>query len=192
MSPAELARKTGINRKSMYKYLEGKVANPRGTVLLRIAGALDMEEEALRFGARARRGLKPRRIPVMPLSVFGTLRKGRDPLDVWNGIDTEAVGDDCKDGDFIVTLEDDSNAPLFNEGERVICNKEAPIVPGCYVVVTLEKLKASVFRRYRPMGLGDKAPFKLVANNPDYPEIEVGPDNPGFVVARAIKHIRDI
>lgn len=45
---------------------------------------------------------------------------------------------------------------------------------------------------FRPSSQFDHDKFTLVAPNPDYPQITVDAGNPGHVIARATKHIRDI
>lgn len=48
--PAELAQKAGLTRANVQKYWEGKVAQPRGDALRRLARAIGRTEEWLRTG----------------------------------------------------------------------------------------------------------------------------------------------
>ena len=90
-------------------------------------------------------------------------------------------------------LTDESGEPLFREGEVVICNPGADVVPGRYVVAVLTDEERAVFAKYRPAAHRQPRHFYLKPPNPDYPEIEVnGKTHKGFILARAIKHIRDI
>jgi transcriptional regulator with XRE-family HTH domain len=61
----QVAREAGIPRKTLYTYLEGRVANPRGDVLQILAHALGTTEAELRFG-------KQSGAPAKPLPVLGT------------------------------------------------------------------------------------------------------------------------
>ena len=47
---AELSRRAEIEIKTVYKYLDGKVENPRGNTFKRIAEALGCSEQWLRYG----------------------------------------------------------------------------------------------------------------------------------------------
>ena len=53
-SKTELARRSGVNYDSLNKYLDGKVAQPRGDVMHRLARALDVDTTWLRDGTGGR------------------------------------------------------------------------------------------------------------------------------------------
>ncbi len=53
-SKTELARRSGVNYDSLNKYLTGRVAQPRGDILHRLARALGVNAAWLRDGAGAR------------------------------------------------------------------------------------------------------------------------------------------
>ena len=57
-SKTELARRSGVNYDSLNKYLAGKVAQPRGDIVHRLAGALGVSAAWLRDGAGAKERAK--------------------------------------------------------------------------------------------------------------------------------------
>ena len=88
---------------------------------------------------------------------------------------------------------DESNEPEFTKGSMIICDPKAPIIPGKYVVILVPDDQEALFGKFRPMGYKDMKRFKVLRTNPDYPqEIEFGGKVKGLIIARAIKHVRDI
>lgn len=192
MRPADLARATGINPKLIYKYLDGKVNNPRGDVLRRIAAALGTTEQELLFGVAVGSGLvELKRIPLVTLEQLGTLRRGRDPRSVWDGVSVVAVTKDVTSKAIGVQLDDESNEPEFKAGEVIVVDPTKPPTPGRFVVAVREDLKRAVFGRYQPLNAAGSS-FRVVPTHEFFPPVEVDKNHPGFVVARAVKHIRDI
>lgn len=190
MTPADLARVAGIEPKLMYKYLEGKVLNPRGDNLKRIADALDSSEQFLRYGVAV---VELKRIPLLALKDIARLRKSQRPSDVWDGVSYVAAPKDVSDQAFGVAIGgDESNTPEIGPDDIVICEPEAVKLPGKYVVVVLEKPRRALIGRYQPSRLNQTDKFKIAHDNPHYPTEEIDKKNPGFVVARATKHIRDL
>ena len=127
------------------------------------------------------------------MSKLGALKTATDPLAVWDGVSQVSVQTDIPDGSYGVRLTDESGEPVFRAGEIVICNPAAEIVPGRYVVAVLTDEDRAVFARYRPAAHRQPRHFFLKPPNDAFPEIEVnGKTHKGFILARAIKHIRDI
>ena len=58
-SKAELARRSGVGYDSLNKYLSGKVSQPRGDSLPRLAETLGINALWLRDGAGPQHGTKP-------------------------------------------------------------------------------------------------------------------------------------
>lgn len=193
MSPAELARKADIHEKLIYKYVDGKVDNPRGDTMRRLARALDVSEQELRFGIVPGNLVQLKKIPLLDMNKMGTLERGDEVLAAWDGVSVVAVPvDQVSENSFGVRIEGDRNAPAFQDQEIIICDPTSPIDPGKYVVAVVDNLNKGVFGRYRPDAINDTKRFRIIAEHPDYPEIEINEDNPGFVVARAVRHIRTI
>lgn len=187
-----LARESGVPEKSVYGYLRGDVDNPTGDIMFKLAQAVGWKEGELRYGFASDRTIDLNQVPLITMEQLGKLKIGQDPLAVWDQVSVVTGPSDMPAGAFGVTLTDESGAPAFHAGDVVICVPQTTVQPGKFVLATLEGSPSAVFRKYRPLSATDDTRFDLIAPNEDFPKIEVGPDNPGFVVARAIKHIRDI
>lgn len=192
LSPKDVAARARLPVKSLYGYLQGDVANPRGDLLRRLAGAVGMSEQELRYGDGFSNLTILKRIPLLDMAKIGALRVNDDPMTQWDQVTLVAVPVDVPDGCWVIVINDESCEPEFHKGSMVICDPNAEILPGKYVIAVLTDHKRAVFGRYRPSGYRDTKRFTLIRTNPDYPDIEVGVKVKGFVLARAIKHVRDI
>ena len=104
-----------------------------------------------------------------------------------------AVPKDVSNEAFGVTLDgEESVGGEFSTGSIVICEPAAPPASGKYVIAVVETMKRALFGKYRPKKLGSQDEFTIAPANPDAPAVEVTRKEPGFVLARAVKHIRDI
>jgi transcriptional regulator with XRE-family HTH domain len=74
INAAELARRAGIHEKTIYKYLDGKVDQPRGDTLSRIARVLSVSDQYLRFGEPTSIVTELARVPLLRLADM-TLRR---------------------------------------------------------------------------------------------------------------------
>jgi transcriptional regulator with XRE-family HTH domain len=70
LSPDTVAERAGINIKSVYAYLNGRVDHPRGDIVKRLAAAVGMTEVALRDGGA--NGLQTPDIRTSELNQFLT------------------------------------------------------------------------------------------------------------------------
>lgn len=192
-SPEAIAEITGIPVKSIYGYLKGTVANPRGDVLRKLASAVGLSEQGLLYGSESQNFVQLAKVPLLTMNKLGTLGPVDPASSVWDGVTMVAVpAGSVSNSAFGVRLTDDSGEPEFSAGEVIICDPEQEPAPGKMVVAAIHRRQAAVFRRYRPNAHFDDGDFTLVAPNHDYPAIEVGEKNPGHVIARAVKHIRDL
>ena len=193
LSPEVVAERARVNLKSLYGYLKGDVDQPRGNVVKRLAGAVGMTELALRYGNNEPSGVvQLKRIPLLDMNRLGTLKAGEDPLSTWDGTTMVSVPADVPDGAYGVTLLDAANSPEFSAGDMVICDPTAEVEPGRWVVAVLSDEERARFARFRPLAHGDKRRFRLIHANADFPDIEVSGKVKGFILARVIKHIRDV
>lgn len=105
-----------------------------------------------------------------------------------------SVEDDVSIDAFCLVVTDDSMAPEFREGDRLICDPHGDIRPGVFVVAKLDNEIAASIRRYRLRGFDDaKNPIiDLVPLSPDYPTLTIGPDSPGKIYARVVEHRRKV
>lgn len=186
-----LADESGVPEKSVYGYLRGDVDNPTGDIMFKLAQAVGWTESQLRYGIASDLAIDLKPIPLITLEQLGKLRIGQDHMAVWDQVSVVAVPMETPTAAFGVTLNDESGEPDFHDGDVLICVPQTTVAPGKYVIAVLDK-GIAVFRKYRPLSADNDQHFNLIAPNDDFPIIEVGPDNPGHVIARAIKHIRDI
>lgn len=191
LSPEQVAERAGVPVKSVYGYLSGQVANPRGNVLQRLAAAVGSTELYIRHGAQAADVVDLRKIPLLTMNKLGTIRRGQSVLDVWDGVTLVAVPNEISEAAFGVVLLDDSCAPEFGTGDIIICDPKAEQVPGRYVFAVIDGLATAFFGKFRPTSV-DRTRFQIIPTNPNYPTIDVDDLNPGHIVARGIKHIRSI
>ncbi len=193
VSPEAIADATNIPVKSVYGYLKGVVENPRGDVIRKLAGAVGLDESELRYGEKVENIVQLKKIPLLDMNKLGTLRPDERALTAWDGVAMVSVpGVSVSESAFAVRLTDESGAPEFHANEIVICEPDTPATPGRMVIAAIHNQSMGVFRRFRPSSQFDHGKFTLVAPNPDYPQITVDADNPGHVIARATKHVRDI
>jgi transcriptional regulator with XRE-family HTH domain len=191
-SVEDVAKRARVHVKSLYGYLKGDVENPRGDVVLRLAGAVGMSEQELRYGDGPQNLTRAKRIPLLDMHKLGTLKAGEDPMSLWDGVSSAEVPVEIPDGCFVTSLTDESNEPEFMKGSMVICDPKASILPGKFVIVIMPDVEEALFGRFRPMGYRDTRRFTLIRSHKDYPDIEFGGKVKGFIIARAIKHVRDI
>lgn len=189
---AQLARRSGANSDTIHKWLQGRVVNPRVEDLEKVLNTLDKTKLELFYGVSVPSLTQLKEIPLINLSELGSLKRGEPAQKAWDGVSKVKVGVDVSAQALGVVLDDEACAPEFHAHDVIVIEPDKSLVPGKYVIAVIEGVQKAVFRRYRPSGLAPDAPFKLIATNPDYPEIEVNDQNPGFVVARATKLIRDI
>jgi len=193
LSPEDVAKRAGVNVKSVYAYLAGRVENPRGDVVKRLARAVDLSEMELRHGGDLPANIVPlKKVPLLDMRKLAKLKPSQDPMSTWDGTSVVSVPMDVPDRAYGITLIDDANAPEFTTGDVVICDPGEEIIPGRFVVAVLTEEQQAHFARFRPLSYGDTKRFKLVRGSEDYPDIEVGGKVKGFILARGIKHIRSI
>jgi SOS-response transcriptional repressor LexA len=186
-SPAELVRKSGVNRDNVYKYVSGAVKNPRGEILERLASAFGRTEAELRYGIATE---PVRKIPLLTMNEVGTLSP-LGSVKEWGG-KTVPAATDTGDGSFIVEVDDDGCAPVIGKGDQAICNPDAPPQPGRFVIARVEGLKVGILRKYRPLDALDSSKFQLVPVNQDFPVIEIGTGRSGEIIGLVVKVIKQV
>lgn len=195
ITPEHLAQVSGVPIKSIYGYLKGSVENPRGDVLRRLAAGAMTTEAYLRYGNSPAITAPPtiKKIPLLKMSAFATLQVPGDHLSAWDGATEVIVPPTTPDGCYAVEIEDESNSPEFSVGDYLICDPQARIEPGRVVIAVIPGANLAVFGRFKPASrIKPEAGFTIEHAHPDYTATTVDPANPGFVVARAIKHVRNI
>lgn len=188
LSAEMVAQRSGVKLKSLYGYLQGEVDNPRGDTLARLAASVGVSERYLRYG-EVETPLK--RVPLISMDRLRALKANDSPLSVWDNVSTTPAPIDVPEDSFGVTISDDANAPEFKPGDVVICSPSAAVEPGRYVLAVREE-DGPHFGRYRLLEHGRRSRFALVHDNTHWPDVPVDDKHKGFVVARAIKHIRNL
>ncbi|WP_090229608.1 S24 family peptidase [Filomicrobium insigne] len=81
----------------------------------------------------------------------------------------------------------------FHPGDAVVFDPDGDVKPGDFVLAKLNLLDEPIFRKYQVRGRDEAGEliFDLVPLNEDYPTERVGPNNPGKVLARLVRHVRN-
>lgn len=124
-SQRELARRADIDEQKVYKYLQGKVDQPRGDTMLRLADCLGVTESWLRFNV----GPAVVRIPVV-----GRVSNGESFLPV-DGNPTnasnEVVDFSLDDADPIaIEVRGESMLPVYRPGDYLLCSRKRGVEIG--------------------------------------------------------------
>ena len=188
-SYAELGRRSGVSVDLIYKYARGTVDTPRGGTLAQLSAALEVSELWLVYGKDVGTtnesqigGL--RMIPMINLSELSDLKRPADLPKITREREVMAVPEEVGPRAVVVRLDDHSMEPRFEEGARIVCDPDAPIVPGKYVIAVSHIAKRAVMRRYRQIA-ADSGRGELLAENPDFPPLKMATDKDGFIVGRA-------
>lgn len=190
LSVDELAARTGVPAKSIYGYLDGDVANPRGDVMARLAAAVGLSEVELRFGGKQQFPVIYKNIFVLALSALNKT----DTIDtikerLGNG-DVMSAPDMVPGDAFGVRVDSSMGSPEINLGDLLICSPSAAIEPGKLVLAIDNITGTAVFGRFKPKLLGSTTSFTVQPVNDSYPDITVADAANGFLVARIVMHIR--
>lgn len=172
---AEYARRAGISVDSVHKYLDGKVAQPRGNAMARLAAPFGKTEIQLRYGLDNTSG--EAQIPLLTANEIGTLdpatrfvaREGRSVSVLSNNVGPNWFG---------VVVPDNACAPKIVKGAIAYCDPDVIVAPGDYVIARVPGVSIGVCRRYRKTGGRDPTRFELHPENDDFPVYESTPEAP--------------
>ena len=185
-SKVELARRTGVDKERVYKWLAGDVDHPRGDALTALAKAVGLSEQELLYGLDARKHRSNdeksndesppmRRIPLYEWGDIGVIaadRRKKPPVAVFTMPEPDTdVGPEA----FYTTAQDDSNTPEIEEGDRILCDPSKPALPGRFVIAKIAGHKMPVLARYKIKKVknGEPAEVELAPNNTDYAPIRI-------------------
>jgi SOS-response transcriptional repressor LexA len=203
-SQTVLAERSGVPYHQITKYARGAVDQPRGSTISKIAEALDVSEQFLIFGVDSADKLfnydklpnveESLRVPKVTLKDLSNYKAGHDILSIWSGdmstpID-RAHGASC----FTVDVDDNSMLPQFSVGDTLLCDPEATIEPGDYVLALANGSEKAVFRKYRlAKAAGNGTPrIELRPLNADYPIDLIDTDHPGRIICRCMAVIKNL
>jgi transcriptional regulator with XRE-family HTH domain len=181
---AELARRSGVSKERVYKYLAGRVGRPDDEKTIRaLAAAVGVPPVYLMYGiyppgwsgSPAPDEEPPssmRRIPRIRWEDVGMLhlseskaRKARGTLPVPD----DSVSEDA----FYTDAPDDANAPDINKGDLLICDPKRKPVIGRYVIARIVGKKGAIIAKYtvtQYQRSGAPGEIKLAFRNPDFGE----------------------
>lgn len=170
---AELARRAGVDKERLYKWLKGDVEHPRGDVLERLAGAVGWTDHFLLYGVELEQNGDR-----LPFYSWGDLAM----LDVVgrNGAPGSAdsmlrPNNDVGPNAFYTTAPDNSNAPGIMAGDRLLCDPAKPAAPGAFVVAKVAGYDAPILARYKVKKTrsGKTTAVDLVPDNDKFETVEV-------------------
>ena len=117
-SQRELARRADLNEQKVYKYLQGKVDQPRGDTLLRLADTLGVTESWLRYEVGP---------AVVSIPVVGRIASGESFVpfdDAPMGGGYEEIEFTLEDADPIaVEVRGESMLPVYRPGDYLLCSR---------------------------------------------------------------------
>ena len=198
MTPEKLAAESGVGLKSVYNYLNvgrqgGRgTQNPRGDTIKKLATALGTTEQYLRFKNAEPPVVGLKRVPLLRMNEIGTLKKGQEVRDVWDGVTFVAAPASVSNRAFGIEVTDIANESRIHIGDTILFEPTSDPQPGDFVVAVVDGHRQALLRRFRAVDPLDSSTFLLMAENPDFPSVTVDAEHPGFVVGRAVKRITDI
>lgn len=181
-SVAEYARRVNadggpeISEYSIRKYLDGKVAQPRGNAMDRLARPFGKTGLQLLTGLE-RITSGGTKIPLLRANELGTLDPTRNGK-AWEGRSVIVLSNDVGPNWFGFEVDDNACAPKIIKGSTVYCDMDATPVPGDYVVAHIPDQSGGVCRRYRQPDGAEPDRFVLVPEDDDYPEFKSSPERP--------------
>ncbi|MGH1353425.1 MAG: helix-turn-helix domain-containing protein [Methyloligellaceae bacterium] len=143
---AELSRRAGIEIKTIYKYLDGVVENPRGNVLSRISKALGVTEQWLRYGAdepnvsfSTQENIDPTyvQVPIIDGNTLSLLVKGDieySTVLLQSKLMPFMKKDNYSNELVSISIDDDKNYPDLARGDLVIIDKNQEPEHGKFAV----------------------------------------------------------
>ena len=123
--------------------------------------------------------------PPMPdAPARGAANAGDEP-------DTIAADPALSSQAFAFAIRDDSMAPEFRDGDRVILDPAVSPLPGDFVIAKLETESEAIFRKYRLRTVeAGGTHIELAALNQDWPVHVLTTENPGRIVGTMVEHRR--
>ncbi len=198
LTQEKLAAKCGVSRAAVAQW-EAGVTRPSLDNLVKAADALTVWLSWLTVGDQS---LPDTANPFAPASPF----RGVPVIDYeqagrWDADGAFAVGADgdviAADPDisqraFALVVRDNSMAPDFSEGDKIILDPDLTPQPGDLVVAKLDSEAEATFKKFRPRGADNTgaSPIELAPLNPDWPTLVINAENPGRIIATLVEQRR--
>lgn len=212
-SPTTLHERSDVAYDSVLKYLAGKVDNPRGDNPAKLAAAMGVRVVWLTHGdgpkyanntsndlpsRKTGNTIELRGIPIISSISATKMTAISDPYALGDGEEYASSDPDLGPRSFGMYVDGhsmDSSDPLaqrrFKDGEVVICDPDAAIQPGDFVIAKDPQAEEAVFKKYRPRGVDKNGHevFDLVPLNDDYETIRSDARRPCVIVGKIVRRI---
>jgi SOS-response transcriptional repressor LexA len=202
LTQEKLAAKCGVSRAAVAQWESG-VTRPSLDNLVKAAEALSVWLSWLTVGDQslpdtpnpfASSSVTPsgnrRGVPVIDLERASQW----DTLQATLPADLERIaGDpDLSPRAFALLIRDNSMAPDFSEGDKIILDPDVTPQPGDLVVAKLDSEAEATFKKFRPRGTDGTgaSPIELAPLNPDWPTLVINTENPGRIIATLVEQRR--
>jgi len=199
LTQEKLAAKCGVSRAAVAQW-EAGVTRPSLDNLVKAAEALSVWLSWLTVGDQSlpdtpnpfAAASAPGGIPVLDYVRAAVWGPESPPPAASENLEMIATDPTLSHHAFALTIRDESMAPDFREGDRIILEPEVTPQPGDFVVAKLDQDAEATFRKFRPRGTdANGAPIiELAPINPDWPTLAINAENPGRVIATMVEHRR--
>lgn len=198
LTQEKLAAKCGVSRAAVAQW-EAGVTRPSLDNLVKAAEALNVWLSWLTVGDQS---LPDTPNPFAPASPFRGVpvidygQAGRWSADVTLPVgasgDVIAADPEISQRAFALVIRDNSMAPDFSEGDKIILDPDVTPQPGDLVVAKLDSEQEATFKKFRPRGADGSgvAPIELAPLNPDWPTLVINAENPGRIIATLVEQRR--
>ena len=202
LTQEKLAAACGVSRAAVAQWESG-VTRPSLDNLVKAAAALSVWLSWLTTGDQS---LPDTPNPFVDPSVSRAANQLGIPVidlaraDQWDALratmptDLERLTDDpgLSPRAFALVIRDESMAPEFREGDRIIVDPEVTPQPGDFVIAKLDRDGEATFKKFRERGAdADGATrIELVPLNPDWPTLAINTETPGRIIGTMVEHRR--
>ena len=193
MSQQAIGNRFDISRAAVAQWEAGDT-NPNTSKLGALADVLGVRVEWLAIGkgpmhvgrssAAWDAGFRP--VPVIDFSHAGHIADHPGVMTTAENAEVLAADSSIGPDAFALVIEDNSMAPEFTPGDRIIVDPDISPMPGDYVVATTRRGTTAIFRKHRAAGI-DPAE-ELVPLNDDWPVTRR--EASGKIVGTMVEHRR--
>lgn len=201
LTQEKLANACGVSRAAVAQW-EAGVTRPSLDNLVKAAEALDVWLSWLTVGDQS---LPATPNPFATSQAPAAARPGIPVIDLaraaeWNSdstslaADIERIASDPMHSAraFALLIRDESMAPDFRDGDKVIVDPEVTPQPGDFVVAKIDRDAEATFKKFRPRGedASGAATIELAPLNPDWPTVVISAETPGRIIGTMVEHRR--
>lgn len=198
LTQEKLAARCGVSRAAVAQW-EAGVTRPSLDNLVKAADALSVWLSWLTVGDQSLPDTPNPFAPASPfrgVPVIDYAQAGRWGADgaIPDGTGGEVIAADPEVSQraFALVIRDNSMAPDFSEGDKIILDPDVTPQPGDLVAAKLDSEPEATFKKFRPRGADGSgaSPVELAPLNPDWPTLVVNAENPGRIIATLVEQRR--